>query len=255
VIQPQANTTLSKRGLRPVADLAKDRPHGDRLKYLAGCRCSDCRRANTDHEKARAIASKNGDWNGIVSAEKARAHLAELSKAGVGRRVVGDVTGVADSVLTEVIAGRKTNIRARTERLILGVTVAAAADHALVPAADTWKLIDELLADGHSKAELARLLGYKMPALQLRRSQVTVRNAYDVKQLHERLRTVDAKRPLRLLDSLAAEGYTRRMILDGLAKLAAKFGKEPPVLTVRDGRIRADAAQVVEQLHAQWVEA
>lgn len=245
---------LASRGLRPVAELARKRQHGDRLSYMAGCRCDDCRRANSSYEKARAAARKAGDWNGIVPAARARAHMQALSESGVGRRSVGDVSGVADTVLVDIISGRKTNIRARTERSILAVTVEAAADHALVPAAETWKLIDELIADGYSKAELARQLGYKRPALQLNREQVTVRNAYDVKVLHEKLRSVDAKRTLRLLDSMSHEGYTRRMILDGLAKLAAETGKEPPILTVRNGRIRADAARVVEQLHRQWVE-
>ncbi len=172
---------------------------------------------------------------------------------GVGRRSIGDVSGIADSILTAISSGDKVNIRARTERAILAVTEDAAADHALVPAGETWKLLDELLSDGYSKAELARQLGRKMPALQLNRHQVTVRNAYDVKLLHDKLRTVDAIRSMRLIGSMAAEGYTRRMIQEGLAKLADEAGKEPPILTVRNGRIRADAAALVERLHHVWV--
>ncbi len=45
---------------------------------------------------------------------------------------------------------------------------------------------------GYTKAHLARELGYQVPALQLRRDRVTARNAYDVQQLHQRLRRVPA---------------------------------------------------------------
>lgn len=226
---------LAARGLRPVADLAKDR-------------------ANCAYEKSRAAARKAGDWNGIVDAAPARAHLAALSGDGVGRRTVGDVAGVSDSVLTEIIAGRKTRIRARTERAILVVTVAAAADRALIDAGPTWVLLDELIADGYSKSAIAAALGYKTRALQLNRNQVTVRNAYEVERLYEQLRTVQARPTLRLLDEIVNEGYPRWLVLQRLGVLATALGQPAPVLTVRNGRIRADAARLVERLHAQLTE-
>jgi hypothetical protein len=247
----EISAALAARGLRPIAELAQNREHGDRLRYMAGCRCADCRRANTDYEKARALARKAGDWNGIVPAAAARAHMALLSQGGVGRRVVGDVSGVADSVLTEIIAGRKTRIRARTERAIVAVTVKAAADRAYIDGAPTWKLIDELLVDGFSKAELARLLGYLTPALQLKRYQITVRNAYDVEQLHARLRSCDASETLALLTDLSEEGFHRDRVAKQMAVLAESNGLDAPDLTVRRGRIRNSAARLVAQLHAE----
>jgi hypothetical protein len=245
---------LAHRGLRPVAELAQDRPHGDRLRYLAGCKCFQCRRANSAYEAARKVARKAGDWNGIVAAENARAHLAALSAVGVGRRAVGDACDVSDTILSAIISGRKTQIRARTERAILAVTETAAADRALIPAAETWRYLDSLIADGYSKADLARYLGYKMPALQLSRDQVTVRNAYDVQRLYLRLCMVAAAPTLHRLDALAGEGYTRRQILERLAALAAEDGEPPPDLTVRKGRIRADAERFVLRLHKQLME-
>lgn len=59
---------IESRGLKPVAELAEQRSHGDRLKYLAGCRCVPCRAANSRYEVARAAARKAGDWNGLVPA-------------------------------------------------------------------------------------------------------------------------------------------------------------------------------------------
>lgn len=203
----QSTHTMAARGLRPASELAKERPHGDRLRYIAGCRCQECRRANTGYETARAKARKAGDWNGIVSADRARAHLHALSAAGVGRRQVTDASGIAETTLQLIAAGHRTNLRARTERSILDVTTQALADHALIDAAPTWRLIDELLASGYSKAELARALGYETAAIQLKRTQCTVRNAYDVERLHARLHRVPAAPSLLLLAELREEGY------------------------------------------------
>lgn len=246
---------LASRGLRPIGDLAEGRPHGDRLRYMAGCRCFHCRRANSAYEAARKIARAAGDWNGIVLAAKARAHLAELAAKGVGRRAAGDACDVSDTTLSAIIGFRKLSIRARTERAILSVTADAAADRALIPAGPTWKLLDDLIADGYSKAELARALGYKRPALQLNRDKVTVRNAHDVQRLYLRLCMVDAAPTLRRLNALAYEGYTRRMIRDRLGVLAARHGEPGPVdLTVHRGRVRAHTERYVLALYRQLIE-
>lgn len=240
---------LSARGLRPISELADGRPHGDRLRYMAGCRCDQCRRANTAYETERVKARKAGDWNGLVSADKARAHLASLSAKNVGRRSVSDVTGVAGSILMEIIAGRKSKIRARTERLILTVTEAAAADHALIPAKATWKLLDELLADGYTKTELAHQLGYKRPALQLDRERVTVRNAHQVKCMYQRLRKCSAAPTLKRLAELREEEFRMDFIQERAESLAAELNLPVPDLTMRKGRIRADAAAIVARVH------
>lgn len=181
------HTNLSARGLKPVCVLAEKRSHGDRLRYMAGCRCDDCRRANTTYERDRQAARKAGDWNGIVPAHKARAHLLALSSQGVGRRAVGDVTDISDTVLSDIRSGRKTQIRARTERKILAVTKDVAANHALTPATGTWELIDRLIGEGYTKGQLAQLLGKDMPALQLNKNQVLVRTAHSVQRLYQKL--------------------------------------------------------------------
>jgi hypothetical protein len=175
--------------------------------------------------------------------------LAELSELGVGRHAVADASSVSGSILWSIIKGEKKNIRSRTERAILAVTVAQAADHALIDAGETWKLIDELLADGYSKSILARNLGYKGHGLQLNRHKVTARNAYEVRRVYEQLRKVDARRSARLLDELAAEGFTRRMIFDHMDKLVAEQGIDRPSIEISNGRILASAERLVERLH------
>lgn len=186
VSEPGEHMNPFERGLRPVRELGARRPHGDRLRYLSGCKCFHCRRANGDYERKRQLARRSGDWNGIVSAARARAHLQKLSRLGVGRRAVSDVTDISDSVLHEIRKGRRRNIRARTERKILAVGVDHKADGATVSARATWRKLRALLAEGFTAAELARRMGYRHRALQFNRSRVTVRNEQRVRALYSR---------------------------------------------------------------------
>lgn len=175
--------------LRPVAELAAGKPHGVRLRYMAGCRCDACRRANTDYEIQRARARKAGDWNGIVPALGARDHMKWLSRHGVGRRAVQASTDIGDTVLSDILSGRKTRIRARTARKILAVTPAQAADHALISARKAKRLIASLRAEGYSERYLAKRLGYKNPYLQFASNRITVRNSARIERLYRELTT------------------------------------------------------------------
>ncbi len=241
-------------GMRPVAELAADRPHGDRLRYRAGCRCQACRGANTAYETGRALARKAGDWNGYVSAAPARSHIAALSAAGVGRRQVADASVVAETTISKIISGDKSQIRARTERAILAVTQAAAADHAHVPAAATWVLLDDLLASGYTKTQLAHELGYKTHALQIGTHCVTVRNAFDVQRLHQRLRRVSAATASKLVGELREEGYRLDRIHAMAAELAQRDGKPVPDLQIHGQFISAAGAELIARLHAELTE-
>lgn len=182
-------TRLTGRGLKPIEVLVSDKPHGCRLRYLAGCRCNECRKANSVYENERQKARRKGDWNGIVSAENARRHILKLSKLGVGRKAVAAATDISETIISGIRSGKKKHIRARTERLILAVTKEMASDQALVSAKETWRLINELLKEGYTIAHLANGLGYKTPALQIGKHRITVRNAHRVKVLYRKLMT------------------------------------------------------------------
>lgn len=179
---------MSDRGLRPAGELSEGRPHGIRLRYIGGCRCDLCRAANRNYERKRLAARKAGDWNGIVSADEARAHLLRLRRLGVGTRSVEACTDIARSILVEIRKGTRKRIRARTARAILAVTPEIArGDRSLVKAGQTWRLVDQLLEEGFTKRRIATELGHS--SLQLGREQVTVRNAARVAAVHRRLTT------------------------------------------------------------------
>ena len=174
--------------LRSHAELGAVRSHGDRLRYLAGCKCFKCRRANSDYERSRQAARIAGDWNGIVPADRARAHLAKLARAGIGKRSVSAATDLSNTILQDIRNGRP-KIRARTERKILAVTPSMRADRSLVPAVKLWRLIGDLLEEGFTKAALAKHLGYKAPAIQFRKDWVTAKSEQRVIALHRKLTT------------------------------------------------------------------
>ena len=176
--------------LTSVEVLADRHPHGTRVRYMTGCKCMLCRAANSRYETERALARKNGDWNGIVSAEPLRDYLRQLSRRGVGYKSVAAAADVSKTTLAAVLAGRKRHVRARTFRRCMEVGVDAIADHALVKARPTWAKVHRLLNEGFSKAEIARRIGKQMPALQLGRETITAINASRVERLY---RTVMAE--------------------------------------------------------------
>lgn len=161
-------------------------PHGRRARYCAGCRCDDCRRANREYEQSRVRARIGGDWNGLRPADAARAHLLKLRRQGVGLRIVEDASGVARSILLAIVQRKRRQVRARTERKILGVTSAARGDATLISARDTWQRIGWLLEEGFTKRQLSKLIGQGGRALQLGRERITVRNAAKVERLWRR---------------------------------------------------------------------
>jgi len=168
------------------ADLppAEAYPHGSRARYVAGCRCDDCRRANREYARERARA---GDWRGLVDAAPARAHILALSAQGVGKHSVSAACDVGVTVIEEIRTGRKQRARKPTIDRILAVTSEAIADHALVKAGPSWRLLREILSTASlTKRELAQRLGSqaKTPALQLGRRRVLAATALRVVRLH-----------------------------------------------------------------------
>jgi hypothetical protein len=174
--------------LRAAPELAAEKPHGTRIRYVGGCRCLPCRMANARYATERAHAIKAGDTRGIVSAEAARRHIVMLGRRGVGYKTVADSASVARSVVAKIRSGEKTRIRAHTERRILAVTPALLPDSALVSGAGTRRRIAALLEEGYTKAFLARELGAITPALQIAtRERVTVKTRARVLALYRRL--------------------------------------------------------------------
>jgi hypothetical protein len=123
----------------------------------------------------------------FVDATEAREHLLWLSKVGIGKRRVAELTGISLSAIDKIRQGNRTKCRPRTADKILGVGRSQASDGAFIDAKKTWRLIDDLLKHGWTKQAIAKAIGSKAqrPALQLQPNKVTARNARAIEQLHE----------------------------------------------------------------------
>jgi hypothetical protein len=137
-------------------------------------------------------------WNGVVSAEEAKAHLGKLSRVGVGSHSVADAGSIGHSTLAKVKRG-KSQIRAKTLRRILSVDEGAAADHALAPPADVRQMkkrIKQLTAKGFRRHHLATLLGMKSYGLQVGKAKgALVVTVAAVEKLWRRVKRGEVKPP------------------------------------------------------------
>ena len=173
--------------LPPISVLAAGRPHGDRIRYLAGCRCLPCRAANSRYETHRALERCKGKGNKLVGTTAVRLHLQKLSRLGVGYKQVAKLAKVNKGTLLKIKNRARDNIREQSGRRVLAVTAKDRAPGATVPAGPTWKRINWLLVEGFTKTQLARRLGSKakVPSLQVRRDRVLVSTARRVKMLFD----------------------------------------------------------------------
>lgn len=244
---PEPNLGLPARGLS-TSNLAARHPHGDRVKYVAGCRCERCREANTLYESARKQARARGDWNGLVTADAARAHLKLLQAEGLGRRTVAEAAGVGETVLQEIVACTKQRIRARTSRRILAVTTGARADASLVPATKVWRLIRDLYRQGFTEGDIATRLGYARPYLQIGKGRVLAITELQIERLHAQMDGTlrPAEQTRARWTELLQEGFEVDVLR---ARLGMDDASLTTALTGRPKHVTAAFEQAVNELH------
>ena len=239
--------------------LKTDFAHGTLACYNAKkCRCEPCRTANREYERERAKKLARGITNRVISARRVREHLLALSAQGIGYKTVADAAQVGKTILQEVRSGRRKHVRQETERRVLAVKAEDVThDRILVDAASTRQLIDELVAEGYAKAQLARWLGSKTPALQIAdREKVRARTALDVERLYIRLkrqpqpksrgggRLMASGRTWRLIDQLLEDGYSQKQLSEWLG-VKALPNRHPHVRETTARRI----AHLYQRIH------
>lgn len=176
--------------------MTRERPHGTNFRYRFGatgndwrngCRCYECSQAGVLYEKLRAARKARG-VEPFVDNSDARTHLEWLGRNGVGMRVVADRTGLRRLTLQKIASGAVRKSRPDTVERILGCHLGFAAPGASVDAADTLRLLDELVALGYSRLYLARQLNPNAHKLQVGRSgRVRRATADQVRDLHRQL--------------------------------------------------------------------
>lgn len=198
-------------------------------------------------------------WNGLVPADRAREHVAELARLGIGYKTVADACGVARSAMQAIRAGEVARIRSQTERRILAVDEGCRADKNLVAGTKTKRLLKRILARGFTQTQVSRELGCSVfvfsraaidgmkrveAATELRVEKLWRR--VQSGELQPRRRWVPAAPAVRMLREFLAAGVHKKRLSELLGYPVSERG-----LLLK--RIRPETAAKVKRLHAEWV--
>jgi hypothetical protein len=186
-----SSSSLATRGGLTVEQAELRYAHGTRARYnLAKCRCSECRRANTDYEidrqAERRVTGPVKPDRQLIPAEKAVIHLKLLQSAGVKLHSVSRASGISRHVLVRLVQGQIRRTRRSTTDRILAV---GSGDAFYVDATETWELLDALIARGFTRMALAQHLGLKGRELQVNRVRVTTATARKIGALYAQIST------------------------------------------------------------------
>jgi hypothetical protein len=156
--------------------------------YRNGCRCAECRHAGYVYEVKRQRDRNRGIVR-LHDNSEAREHLQWLSEQGVGVRAVAAATGLQRHTVWKIANGQVRRSRPETISRIMAVGTHMRKAGSLVDAEPTWRLIDDMLANGFTRTRIAAELGStaKRPALQLKRDKIKQSNADQVREVYDRL--------------------------------------------------------------------
>lgn len=148
------------------------------------------------NREVAAQTSQQPLWAGRALLARAREHIARLQRAGMGINAIAATTNLSRNRLMEIADGAghrgcrpaRLHVKAETARRILNVQYRPA-NGARVPAVEAHRIIEELLAAGLRKREIAAKLGSdaKTPALQIKAKTVLRSTLLRIVDLHERI--------------------------------------------------------------------
>lgn len=168
--------------------------HGTNAGYSAhGCREECCRKAHADYVREWARARQRAAWElepahvPYVDNTEAAEHLRWLESVGVGYKTVAERTGLAPQTIQRIRQRRRTRSTQETISKILAVGKWHGAPGSLIPAEETWRLIDEMRAHKIPKIRIARAIGQQGSGLQVGRQLVRRSTAEAVREAHATL--------------------------------------------------------------------
>jgi len=167
-----------------IRDAASRSPHGTNARYSSGCRCEPCRLARSQYLSDTKWRLSRGHGRS-VSTERARRHILELSRRGMGYLAVAEAASVNHGIVWGIRQGVRKRARWATVERILRVDLSCARAGTRVPAGPTWRILNELIDRGFSKRQIAIWMGFrgKGSSLQLRHDLVTAENAARVRKV------------------------------------------------------------------------
>lgn len=182
---------------RPCKHKIARHQHGTHAAYvLDKCRCKPCRKGNRAYENNRQKQRAYGIQS-YVPADRAREHLEELGKVGIGLKQVARITTVSHGSLSKIMYSIKgkpqsKRIRAETEAAILAVkpVLENMGSKVSVDALGSHRRVQALVAMGWSQSQVASRLGWDRGNWWafMQRPQCGAEMALKVKALYEELR-------------------------------------------------------------------
>jgi hypothetical protein len=184
--------------LPSVQQLGARKPHGHKMRYMAGCRCRKCRAANAAYEQELTKNRRLHGPNDLVATTRVYRHLKYLQQFGMGHKTVARHAKVGKTVLAEILWYGKKLMRRRAEMRVLAVqsTLDTLPRNRNIPAVDTITKIRHLIRWGYPKALINRdALGLQGAGLQIhslkgKTGTVTVKSAVKIRDFFARVETI-----------------------------------------------------------------
>lgn len=143
--------------------------HGTRSRYVSGCRCDECRRANREYERRRTmmkVAVECGAPSPMVDAEPVRRRIDDLLAGGYSRREICRITGLSRSALHSITTAHHRSgkpvkmVRRETKDAIFAIRGRRSlSGHQVVSARWMAGQVERYLSLGMSVAGLSRVTG------------------------------------------------------------------------------------------------
>lgn len=186
--------------LRSAEELARKRPHGHKMRYMAGCRCKRCRKGNAAYDRQLRLNREQFGPNDLVSTREVRQHLENLQTYGIGHKTVAKHARVAKTVLAEILWYGKKQMRRRSARRVLAVqpTIDTLPKNAKVPADVTVAKIQQLIEWGYPKSLINKdglglhTCGLQIPSLEGKTKMVAAKTAVKIRNFFAAIETIRA---------------------------------------------------------------
>ncbi|MEU3990174.1 hypothetical protein AB0F24_17660 [Streptomyces platensis] len=139
-------------------------PHGERARYLRGCRCTECSNANYRYTSRLRLDYQRGQRR-RTSPDRAATRIHQLLNKGWSQTQISDASGVGRRGIGDIVQKARPSISRETERKILAMRPGPPPPPRDVEATGTVRRLRALIAVGHSSSSIATELGMHPDAL------------------------------------------------------------------------------------------
>ena len=181
-----------------ASELAKGKPHGHKMRFMAGCRCRRCRAGNAAYEQKLKKNRELYGVNDLVGTERVYQHLKYLQGFGMGHKTVAKHADVGKTVLADILWCGKKQMRRRSESRVLAVrpTLDILPRNVKIPATETLTKLRQLISWGYPKSLVNRdglervSIGMQVSSLKGKTSTVAVKTALRIRDFFSQVAAI-----------------------------------------------------------------